>query len=493
MDTLVSNNQPDDNSEAKTENQVSPSSLKISQVYSKGKIEPVETSAMHFIRVKTPGQLNGNIRIVSAQNTPSTTSQKQTVFVKRLGNTSIRGPAGKVGEALKAQMVKLSKNSYKMLNSTPNKTTTPKTDDKLKMNLPMSAAGIEYYQNLEKQNREMKSLLLDCKVEALAAQRKAEQLTAQMNKVISRIDNATGLTNIKKFQRMVEYNPTLIVKPQTPLIKIPTQSPSMIITPQTLTTKPATSTVMPKPGNKGQVVRNYQMPLFPIKSLNTLQRFENNLHNVDYFQYVFQRFMGRFANFKMMKPGSMLVYLLQSLINVELLGEFEWDYETAENPLPIVFSIRFGTFKVLMGRLSDELSKKLYGKILDKRVIGTFLRAKIHAQKKIRQMRLLNQQPNTSKSGENVTTLIRAEPVHNDDSPSGDGEKMKEIRWIDDRTSAEDVNMEGQKDDAEKEATSENHDNKDEESDDESSESDGDNENNLESILDEHDFEFLDC
>lgn len=469
---------PDDKSslqKVKTEKQSL--NLKIAQVYSEAKIQNHQPLSTNSIRVKTPGQLNGNIRRV----VPQPPLVPKQVTVKRLGSTIIRGPTGastmtgtKVGEALKAQMVRLSNGSFKLVHTPPNAKnpvtirpmlaahkSSPK--DEAKPAQAVFGDKHSYCKRLEIVNLNMRKALMECKREAASARKKIEQLAIVVDNVLAKLANV----NIPNEFHLSEPTANVPTSTRTPMVGTPSK----------------------------QTSRSYQLPIFPMRLVSTLKRFENSLSSAGYFQYTYQRLMIANSKVKIDKPASMLSYILQSLIKIDLLGEFVWDTDSPvpPNTEPLVFT-HFVNFKTFLIRLANGLSNVLYGRNLDMRAIVQFLRVKIQSQGKIRQNQLLkgqsssfNQQPNTSKPVAFVKAtefLACPEEMQNGSSSGSDDQsQLKEIQWIDEElATAEQKEME----------IGSNAGVQNEDSNDVGSDSDS-NEHNLESILDEHDFEFLDC
>lgn len=481
--------------------------LKISEVYSeaesKVKTEKPEGSVVNVIRVKTPGQLNGS---VPKEPIPAV----KQVLVKRLGNTSIRGPmkpltATKVGEALKnelkaqmiklpngSHMVKLSNGAYSMVKTSPSSAPPVKTiyPKNLLLRSPQETSSrdknTQYSRELLLQNQILKKTLAECKREVLSAREKVEQLTVEIKSIFNKLDS----------------------------IKIPDISTkAFLLDPETKDTNRnlvAKKSTAPKP-----MSRTYQLPYFPIKMLTILKRFESNLCNKEYSQYVFQRIIASNRKLEMDKPAGLLFFLVQSLISIDLLVDFTWDCEqkSQTEPTDVLVVTNFPNFKELFERSANGLARIIFGRNLDKRAIEQFLRSKILFLKKARLEKLqqnkikLNRTSNESDLNlicAEKTKLIECKPVHDLKEIKWIGEEEVEEAMIEDDIAEEkalekepesqnteevsqDVEMHNEQTDAvPDEQTDTVHDSADENT-------DGSNSHNLESILDEHDFEFLDC
>lgn len=458
--------------------------MKISEVYSSAKIENPDKSAVNLITVKTPGQLNGQFRRVVSSAHPNALEKKQILVKRIMGSTTITKattttvPPSQVGEALiKVQKQKENERSFqahysemsrKSL-SNPPVAVKPVAKPTQAVKDPKDA----FIRQLQEQNSEMKKMLQEMRHEATQIQIKMRRWTATINDVLSRVQN----------DKIVSVAVNASPKPSPHLPK-----PVMKLT-----------------ARKGTAPRNvipFRSPNFPIKLLETMKQLEIDLNNNQYYELVFQRIMSSLSKVRIEKPATMLSYVLNTLIDVDLLGYFVWDAKSPvpDNIKPLFFD-GFTRFQAFFSSLANAMSKICFEKYMDQRAVDVFLRSKIFTQSKIRHLKWKEQsqqaQAKPSQMVRIVRNLEKPEPPTEPPQPStssktetslscsedlkpesdSENENEKKIEWIDDDDNPEEVN-----DDDEMEETEA-----------QKEEKPAKSPKGAESMLSEEDFEFLNC
>lgn len=338
----------------------------------------------------------------------------------------------------------------------------------------------------------MKNILLECRREAASVQMKMRKLTLTINEVLNRVQNGkVPPMPVRQPQPQQRMGPVVVDMPPIPTMNI---------------------TVGKKDALKHQ--GPFRLPVFPIRSLKVFRGFDIDLSNQHFHQHVLQNRVGACTKVKIEKPSGMLTFVLRALVTEELLAMFSTEYAN--------FHKFHGNFRAFYDRLVNSVSKLMYGKNMDPRAVEQFLKQKILAQSKnavraipkvitvarpVREeadpeqvqhfgrVQPLQEQP--EKSAEKIETAI--EKADNTESNHGKEEdKEISIQWIADDGVVDEENNEdehsdadeddpmhgdGSQGDIQEEATSEDHEEDDEEDDD----------RHPESIVEEQDFEFLDC
>lgn len=430
--------------------------LKISNVYSESKVnnDKSEHQPMQTIRVRTPGQLNGS----ALEARPQIVKPNSQVIVKRLGNTTIRQTVAlKVGAALNAEMKKIliQKSMNQAANTKPLVRAT-----RARSHIDPSQAvpiGRNPPDPRDATIRELKKVLLECRQEVAQVQMKMNRLTIVLNDVLN------------KMEKTVANKPPLIAQPP---------QKKLVATKST--------------GGKKTHEVTYRLPIFPISTLNTLTQFETDLKNRTFFKVVFQK-METVCNSVKIRQEMILPFVFQSILNLDVLSNFVWDHpKSTIKPFQRLQFKNFHMFQSFFVRLSHSVNSSLCYQNIDPKKFEQFLRSKIIAQEKLQ----LNQDERLKKIVEKEVKAKKEliASINLDYKPkqrtsellreiTTDKRDEKRIEWIEDEEAS--INQ--------SEMEIENPD--DEEHEMESFDGDypSDNEANLESVLDEHDFEFLDC
>lgn len=340
----------------------------------------------------------------------------------------------------------------------------------------------------------MKNILLECRREAASVQMKMRKLTLTINEVLNRVQNGkVPPMHVRPLpqpnQRMA---PVVVDMPPIPAMNIPVGKKNTL-----------------KPQGP------FRLPVFPIRSLKVFRAFDMDLSNQHFHQHVLQNRVAACTKVKIEKPSSMLTFVLRALVTEELLAMFSTEYAN--------FQKFHGNFRAFYDRLVNSVSKLMYGKNLDCRAVEQFLKQKILAQSKnvvraipkvitvarpVREetpeserVQPSPEQPATS--AEKIDTAI--EKADNTES-NHEKEEDKEIsiQWIADDGAADDGNNElensisgegehsNEDEDDPMQGDASQGDNQESEEHDEDDEEE-DIDRHPESIVEEQDFEFLDC
>lgn len=447
--------------------------LKISQVHSS---ELNDNSEQSFLRVKTPSQLNES-SVKLEDNMP----QRQFV-VKRLGNTTIRQTnPSKVGEALQAQIKRMFQERNKRIQRVP-----PKVDNRLpevvnrkqsSKALPVSPRiGLVGTDPRDIQIYDMKKMLQECQEEATKTQATMRRMTLLISEVLRKLEN---------FE-----NKPAVLKQKSPVLQ-PTPRPAQRLV--------ATKSTAPRLKEM-----TFRLPIFPIRTLNTLKKFESDLKTRQFNEIVFQKILSICSRVKL-KSSEIMPFVFQSILNVNVLSNFVWD-SADPNTNPLYFK-NFVKFQTLYLKVVNAITNNLYGRNIYPQVVEKFLRAKILTQEKIKQdadkklkktLNKISTDEGSSKTAElqlnlnkqiqssrepatavNPTSFLECtETLKTQTSSNEENLDENKIQWLEDdkldedETENEMESLDGQ--------------------DDSSNPMDADS-HNLESVLDENDFEFLDC
>lgn len=457
-------------------------SLKISNVYSESNVknEKSEHSPMQFIRVRTPGQLNGSALAESRPQIlkPGLPTQ---VIVKRLGNTTIRQTVSlKVGEALNAEMKKIL--THQKIKQAANTKPLTRRLTQAHSHIDLSHAAPIVRKNPPDPRdvtiRELKRVLLECRQELTQAQMMMNRLTIVINDVLLKVEKAA-----------TDKPPSIVQPPKKP---VATKSTG---------------------GKKSHEV-TYRLPIFPISTLGTLTQFESDLKNRTFFKVVMQK-METVCNSVKIKQEMILPFVFKSILNMNVLSNFVWDAQSTFHPSHKMYFKNFHMFQSFFARLSNSVSSSLYFHQIDPKKFELFLRSKIVAQDKLQKnqdkrfkliienelkskkeldsfINLANK-PKQRTSGlvQFVPTMLLECNERLTTETTTDKRDEKRIEWLEDEAASinqsemEIINPDDEDLDEEHEMESFDGDHP--------SEHSNDHEANLESVLDEHDFEFLDC
>lgn len=350
--------------------------LKISEVRSEFKAEEESSpTAMKGISIKTPKELNS---IVSAKQ------------LKQMGSVTIKmikveeAPNQKVTSALKAQLHKFST----IVN------TNRKTTEVSKAGKSISASAFEpdetqevvvvrrpsrqifvaqakkpvpgavpsvrsqekHIRAITRQNIEMRSVLMNCKTEICQMQLKLTRLTDLIYSVLK--VNQPSPEVIQDQKNQISALNQLMTHPR--ILKRPAEN----------TVENSESPPAKKPNSDERLV---WFPLFPIKSVTTLQRLDHDLSNCEFLELMVKRAKSAQGKVKVENVASILSNVLSTIIHPQLLSHFsvERDLEMSS----------FSNFRLFYARVVNAMSYETLGRIMDFRPIENFLFSRIIAQK----------------------------------------------------------------------------------------------------------------
>lgn len=226
------------------------------------------------------------------------------------------------------------------------------------------------------------------------------------------------------------------------------------------------------------------------------------------------------------KPGELLSYALNSVIDPELLGQFEWE-STPDSDNTNKFAFKsFHRFRTFFMRIVNAMSKERFSRNMDQNAVEQFIQAKIRTTAKIRQEkmkqrfhrpRIYTQEPprvqievNLPVSNNEMKEETKLEmPTIPDGESESENENVSTIQWIDENAEGGNKILSDDVDTTEADHPEENSNSHQNENDEENQEENIKNSSEtarmevdcpersnpkeaIESILDEQDFEFLD-
>lgn len=338
----------------------SKSPLQISKVFTTSHFAPDDPKKglvkVSSLKVRTPGQVNGTIRRVVSL--PSASPQHlPEVVVKRVGKTINSAPLKthptKVGAALQAQMDRLKFQSWQSNCFSKNNTKKNEEHDTSTTELePSPENNVRYYrtdvEELIKENSLLRELLKECVEDAAIVREKMDKMTTVVSKVLKSTSVLVATRN--KSHLKTSDNLKTSSKPSAPASKMPTIS----------------------------------LPTFPLNDMNVLRRFEADLKSQEFTKQVMKHFYNNHTTHTMLKkPAMLLTHVLFSLVKSDVFKRFLWDKRsiiTNGGSTIIIqnsFLEQFPNFQLLFFQLSNQRSKKVFGRSMSAEAVNKFLVNKI--------------------------------------------------------------------------------------------------------------------
>lgn len=417
-----------------------------SSVSGTAEIKSETLPACQLLKIKTPSQLNGGVRRIVVHSNSKQPLPKQ-VLVKRLGSTSIMARSSSAD--MKDVLNKLTPIQSSQLTNSQHVIRVQKNLNSLQMARPIISQQVirtsakdakdVYISQLEDQNRELKTMLLECRRECGQIQLKMRKWTLNINEALNRV-STFGIG-----ARPLSISKPATIKPYYPPPQQQQQSsPGPVPSGSKLVAKKSTAHL---PSDIPFIT-----PAFPIQRLDVFQQFEIDLKNREYFEFVFQKIFNQNSKAQMMKPLSLMSTALEAIVSLKLFASFIWD-QSCPHPInvkPIYFRT-FVRFKMLYGRLVNNLSNLVYGKNVDFRSVEQFLRSKLYTQAKLqnsqnnlktkKEVLTLHQrlQEIKARSHESEQMKTESDSLKEDSEESDNDGKMimvphvrSQIKWIDD-------------------------------------------------------------
>lgn len=335
--------------------------------------------------IKTPNQINSSVALKQLE----TEGINANVILRRVGNVTISyprsipsfvyekpSPLRKVTTALKEAQAKIiadaSAQRLRSRERDPLFSCREMISQKVMQMRPIlpKPAALTPYENymksLQTQNKEMRTMLLECRRDLQSMQFRMRHLTNQINNIIKNPSFAETKVILNRVKRP---SPPPSESPPLKKAKLPTEHD--LLEPPKQEQK-----VEPRKG----IIR---CPIMPIRTIKTLNQFEIDLCNREFLELMVKRAMAAHSNIRI-EASNLLAYVLGSIISIELLVHFgiiEKPNSSRENNVEVK---SFPNFRLFFARVTNALSHASFGRILDYKPIEKFLCLKILAQHKSR-------------------------------------------------------------------------------------------------------------
>jgi hypothetical protein len=269
-----------------------------------------------------------------------------------------------------------------------------------------------YVKELEDQNKEMKRMLLDMRRDATQIQMRMHKITNQINSFLSKSSFAKPISSaaLEPIEKVVKVGTQLCPKPPvtTGIIK---QSPIVL-------------------------------PSFPVKRPDVLKQLESDLRNRQFFDHVYSKLLAINKVKEISGPVSMLLNVLDSIIDPILLAQIKWDDTTYTEKTfsmegPIQFKLYVRT-RSLFHRIANCLTNLKFGKNVDSNAVENFLKRKVTEKKDPRRFQTNPELTKKIVAGHPQVKIVKLSNINidndeknsNDDAKSENGSNEGKLEWL---------------------------------------------------------------